>query len=242
MKLGRISTPDARLAAVPMLADHIPLPLLADAVDFGAAMQEPWGMLGNAHYGDCVFAAMAHLIQAASANAAGKPREFTDDEVLGWYHDVTGFDPDEPGTDNGAVPLDALKYFSRKGIILGYGRVDPRNAAHVAAAMQLFGGLYTGWDLPTAWQTAEVWDAGPSISGIWAPGSWGGHMMTQVGHDAEMTTPTVTWGRVRDIRRGGWVYCAEAYAVITHEWVRQNGRTLQDFDLSGLLRRLASVA
>lgn len=245
-KLGCIKTPAHRLAKVPFLADHLAissLPLLADSVDYAQDMTEPWGMLANDQYGDCVFASLAHFKQAASVNATGKARKFTDSEVLRWYSEATGFDPDDPSTDNGANPIEALQYFMRIGEVVAYGRVDPTNDAHVAACIQLFGGLWSAWDLPEAWQNAETWDVGPNLRGQWAVGSWGGHAVNQVGHDAKCNTPTVTWGSVVPTTAAArHVYCSEAYALITQEWLDTRGKTIQGFDLEGLKARLKLVA
>jgi hypothetical protein len=243
-QLGRIATPKHRLATVPRLADHMSLPttLIADSVDYAKRMTDPWGMLGNDRYGCCVIAAKNHFRQCASVNATGKAVVVTEAETLAEYGAITGFDPDDPSTDNGTVPLDALKYFLAKGEIIAYGRVDPTNDAHVAAAIELFGGLYTGWDLPAAWQSREVWDAGPNTSGAWTPGSWGGHMMSQTGYDAKCMTPTVTWGEIVNITAAArHVYCSEAYALITREWFDAHGKTIQGFDLASLQTQLTLV-
>lgn len=244
-QLGYRKTPPERLRTVPWIANYADLspPLVADSTDYGARMREPWGVLGNDDYGDCVFAAMAHTIQCHGANVSGEPRRFTDAEVLGWYSEVTGFDPSDPSTDQGAYPLDALQWFQRRGEVLAYGRVDPRNDAHVAMAIAMFGGIYTGWDLPRAWQGRNVWDVGPSLTGVWAPGSWGGHMTNQIGYHRDASTPTVTWGRVVQITAAArHAYCAEAYAVITPAWLDRFGSTIQGFDLTGLRARLTVVA
>jgi hypothetical protein len=243
-RLGRVATPQHRLATVPMLSDHISLAttLVADSCDYAQRMTEPWGMLGNDRFGCCVFAAMAHLKQQQSANSVGDARDFTDAKVLSWYALQTGFDPMDPSTDNGAIPLDALKWFVEIGEVIAFARVDPRNDAHVAAAIELFGGLYSGWDLPRAWQGASEWNAGPNQLGDWLPGSWGGHMVSQTGYDIAGNTPTVTWGQEIGVTWSArWVYCSEAYAVITREWIDARGKSIQGFDLEGLKARLAEV-
>ena len=246
MKLGRIPTPAHRLSAVPRLADFldlaVALPLIADSVDYGKRMTKPWGMLGNDRYGDCVFASLAHFKQCASVNVTGTPRTFTEAEVLRWYAEQTGFKPSDPSTDNGAIPLDALKYFVSIGEVVAFGKVDPDNDAHVASTIELYGGLWSGWDLPTAWENADEWTAGPTQTGIWTPGSWGGHMTSQTGYDAQCNTPTVTWGGVTPTTNGArHVYCSEAYAIITKEWLDSRGGTIQGLDLDGLKAAIAAL-
>jgi hypothetical protein len=242
MKLGCNLTPKTRLARVPQLLDYLELPLIADSCDYAQRMVEPWGMLGNDKYGCCVFSAFAHDIQAKSVNAQGAARKVTTEQVLGWYSAVTGFDPSDPSTDNGTVPLDALQHLYRKGEIVAYGRVDIENDAHVAAAIELFGSLYSAWDLPLAWQGAGIWDIGPSTRGDWAPGSWGGHMTNQVSYSPVMNMTTITWGaEVTTTSAARQRYCSEAYVLITPEWFDDKGSTIQGFDLAGLKARLALV-
>jgi hypothetical protein len=241
-KLGCNLTPQNRLKTVPFVTNYLTLPLISDSCDYVKRMNEPWGMLGNDRYGDCVFAAFAHLCQGMSANATGKARQFTDKQVLDWYSAVTGFDPDDPGTDQGTFPIDALNYLYRIGEIEAYGRVDPMNDAHVAAAIELFGGLYTAWYLPSAWSGKEIWDVGPNTDGPWRRGSGGGHMMSQHGYDGATNTPTVTWGDVVTITaKARHIYCDEAYVLVTKDWLDAKGSTLQGFDLDGLKARLTLV-
>lgn len=245
-KLGRVATPQHRLATVPNLFDYLApqsSTLVADSTNYAARMVEPWGMMGNDEFGCCVFAARAHHAQCASVNATGKARVITTDQVLDWYAQQTGFDANDPSTDNGAIPLDALKWFVRTGELVAYAQVDPTNDANVAAAIELFGGLYSGWDLPLAWQGSSTWDVGPNTTGKWRPGSWGGHMTSQTGYDAKGNTPTVTWGELIDVTAAArHVYCSEAYCLITAEWLDARGKTIQGFDLDGLMTRLSEVA
>jgi hypothetical protein len=242
MRLGCNITPRERLATVPYLAAHCALPILADTCDFAKRMVEPWGMMANDQYGNCVFAGFGHLVQGQSVNARGVARTIPDATLLGWYGDVTGFDPKKPSTDNGTVPLDALKCLTRKGEIVAYGRVDPDNDAHVVAALQLFGGLYASYALPLAWQGQDTWGIGQDTRGNWEPYSWGGHMVNHVGHDRRCDLDTITWGRrVTVTNAARRTYCRELYAVITEDWLQANGASIQGFDLAGLIERLELV-
>lgn len=243
-KLGRKPVDPKRYAAVPLIGNYYDqqasLPLIADSCSYRKRMSGPGGVLGNNDFGCCGFASMGHLIQSVCANV-GVSRTVTTDEVLGWYSECTGFDPSNPFTDNGVVMLDALKYFQRKGIILGYGRVDQTNPAHVAAALEIFGGLYAGFGLPLAWQDTDKWTASSTKNGKWEPWSWGGHAVSLHTFDQSTSTDLVTWGDwVTATKSGRETYCDELYAVILPEWVN-NGKTIQGLDLAGLRARLSLV-
>lgn len=239
MKLGRKPVDVARYAAVPRLANFMrggALPIISDSCDYTKRMANPGGMLGNDNAGDCGFATMGHLIQSVCANL-GLPCDITTQTCIGWYSECTGYDPDRPETDNGVYLIDALNYFVRKGIILAYGRVDD---AHTAAAIELFGGTYTGWSLPIAWQTRSRWVAGTSTSGIWAPGSWGGHCVPQLTFDPEMNSTIDTWNKFVVVEPDApAIYRDEQYAVVLPQLLDTRGHTLQGLDLAGLKAALA---
>jgi hypothetical protein len=245
MKLGRLPHSPARYATVPNIIDHVNaaaiMPMIADTGDYKKAMITPGGMLGNDKYGCCGFAGLGHYIQCVCANL-NIPCNITDGTVLGWYGECTGFKPSDPSTDNGVVLMDALQYFMKKGLILGYGRVDETNPAHVAMAIELFGGVYTGWDLPLAWQSATIWSRGPNTTGIWAPGSWGGHCVTGHTYDTFTNSFVDTWNSwVKTMADARPAYCPEMYALILPQWLSAKGQTLQGFDMARLQASLALV-
>lgn len=244
MKLGCNLTPKEQLRYVPLLSNYLKLPLIADSCDYQKRWVEAWGtpdwgMLGNDQVGDCVVAAKNHVLQAQAINATGVKLGFTAEETIAEYSRLGGYNPSDPSTDQGLVPLDALRAWLNDGTIIAFGRVDPTDDVHVAAAIELFGSLYSGWDLPIAWRHADVWGAGPDLTGIWTPGSWGGHMTNQVGYDSLLGMQTITWGTcIRTTRAARYHYCSEAYALITQEWLDSTGRTIQGFDIDGLRQRL----
>lgn len=245
MKLGRIPTPAHRYAAVPSILDFVnesaaaaPV-LVGDACDYSKRMPSPGGALGNDRFGCCGFAGFGHYKQSVCSNL-GIPCDVTEKLVLGWYSECTGFDQSRPSTDNGVVLLGALQYFKDQGLILGYGRVDGNNPAHVTRAMQLFGGLYTGWDLPIAWQSSARWSKGPNLRGDWEPNSWGGHCVSVHRHDSATNLLIDTWGDWKDTDSDARPdYCPEVYALILPEWVAH--RSIQGFDLAKLQSQLTLV-
>ena len=153
-------------------------------------------VLGNDQYGCCVLSGGGHLVGTETGNA-GALFPVTTAEVLAQYTAITGFNPNDPSTDQGTNISDALTYWKTKGTvngtkILGSLSVDPTNKAEVQAAMWLFENLIFGVALPDAYVTpfpnadGFVWDVG-------TPNPNNGHCFLGVGH----TTAGImidTWG------------------------------------------------
>jgi hypothetical protein len=246
MKLGANPTPPHVLAKVPFLHDYlepVALPLVPDQTKYSAGMHGAWGDLGNIKYGCCIFAGYGHYKQCTSSNATGTPEVVTTDQVLGWYSDVTGFNKDDPSTDNGANAVEALDYLVRIREIAAYARVNLFDSASVARGHNLFGGLYTILYMPLAWQRTTTWGVGPNQSGIWAPNSWGGHCVYSPDYDSSMNLTGVSWGDPDYIitPEGADVYMPEAFVIVSHHWVNTMGQTIQGFKLDELQKALALV-
>src|SRR5947209_17293807 len=74
-----------------------------------------YGMLGNDHYGDCVWAGAAHETMMW-CKEAGSTATFTDKGVLGDYSKVTGFKPNDPTTDQGTDMQVAASFRRKTGV------------------------------------------------------------------------------------------------------------------------------
>ena len=158
------------------------LPAIPAAFDWSMVKGKSliYGMDGNDKHADCIFASACHGIGTWSGNT-GTELIATEKDALAAYTDFAGFDPNNPATDSGANMLDTATLWRYKPIcgrkIVAFAAVDLKRLDLVAAAMFLFGGMWIGWALPKAWQGADTWDVSPtgSLSGDWAPWSWGGH-------------------------------------------------------------------
>ena len=116
MKLGRL--PAARNPLVPRLRAVLPnLPPAPDVVNWWATVPA-WQMLGNDSCGDCVFAALGHAIMAMSSYTKA-PLYPSADDCLADYSAITGYNPADPSTDNGAVIETVLAYAQKTGLSLG---------------------------------------------------------------------------------------------------------------------------
>jgi hypothetical protein len=127
---------------------------------------------GNDSLGDCVFAEEAHFIGVVTGNA-GTLYAYTDAQTIAAYSAVTGYNPADPNTDQGADPLATLAYFTQNAYadgtkLAGYAEVDMSNPAEVMFAINAFGNLKMWTGLPDVWinpfpqADGFVWDAAPS--------------------------------------------------------------------------------
>jgi hypothetical protein len=227
------------------LADYLTgvLPPFPDYVNWGAHARANWGMAGNDSLGDCTCAAACHAIQAWTANT-GTEETIPDNAVLAAYSAITGWSPNIPDSDNGAVELDVLNYWRQNGIgghkIGAFVATEPHNRDHVKAAVNLFGGLYIGIALPVSAQTQRVWSVPPGgFVGANAPGSWGGHAVFVVGYDSQ-GLKCITWGRQQRMTWGFWDgVCDEAYALLSDLWVTPGHVAPSGLDLASLQADLA---
>jgi len=229
------------------MANYLGLPQVPPARDWTVKAAANWGMMLNDQLGDCTCAAMGHLTQAWSANAGANEITLPDQAILKAYEAVGGYKPGDPSTDRGAVELDVLKYWRKTGVgghkITAFVALEPKNHAHVQAAVDLFGGSYIGVSLPVSAQKQKVWSVPPGgATGSGAPGSWGGHAVVIEAYDAQGLT-CITWGQKKRMTWSFWdTYCDEAYAVLSEElWVQKNKPAPSGFDLAALEADLKEV-
>ena len=176
-------------------------------------------MLANDRYGDCVFASACHQISTWSGQT-GVQQALTDEDATDAYHRFTGWSPAVLQSDRGAVMADVAERWSKGEPIAwhtlrAYVSVNAKNLALMSAAANLFGGLWTGWALPVAWQGADIWTQRTNQADVWAPGSWGGHAVHIVAASPKLWQ-VVTWGGLKPVETDAFPeYCDEAYALVS---------------------------
>jgi hypothetical protein len=228
------------------MANYLRLPAIPAAKDWTAKAQQAWGMMKNDQLGDCTCAAAGHIIQVWTANAGREEVTVTDDQIVTAYERISGYDPSDPRSDQGAVELDVLNYWRRTGIgkhkITAYTGLEPKNHTHVQAAVDLFGGAYIGLGLPVSAQNQKVWSVPPSgATGKGAPGSWGGHAVVVEAYNEHGLT-CITWGQKQQMTWSFWdTYCDEAYALLSPDWVSAKKPSPEHFDLAALEADLKSL-
>jgi hypothetical protein len=247
MKCGLNRTPDEVMERSPEIVNFIGAAsgqmLIGNSCNY-AQRTKPglWGMLGNNLFGCCFWSMLANLIMTQQLNSDQPVQVITTDTVLDWYG-WTGFDRNAPlnsdgsnPTDNGTDPVWGLQKAVQEGLIQAWGKVDPLNDEHVARAIELFGGIGLAVEVPQDWLSSQTW--GPSDETI-----VGGHAIACVSFDEEGNTENETWAELVDLLKAGKDrHCWGAFAIVTKQWRRANGKSLQGLDLPGLVAQLAHVA
>jgi hypothetical protein len=205
-----------------------------------------WPMYLNDQLGDCVIAAEAHMVNQWSYYASGVEYRVTEQDVLRAYERVGGYVPNDPWTDTGCDMLSALNDWRHNGIgghkILGYAQVDQTNLTEVFQAIEIFGSLFTGIQLPISAEYERAWTVpkgGPVMNG--SPGSWGGHAVPIDAASLKSRT-CITWGsRLKMSPNFFRDYVDECYAVLSQDWIDAQGLSPSQFNLAQLQADLASL-
>lgn len=230
-----------------------PPPLTSD--DWPAAVARAtggdWGMMGNDRYGCCVEADEAHSLMLRTANTGPAMVQPTADQVLALYSAETGFDPgrtdprgDNP-TDQGTDELSACQYMETTGFLGHRARataaVDPLNFDHVRWAIQLFGSLRTGFNVPgyamDQFNQGQTWDVKAGAVNV-----VGGHDVPFVRYDQGLFY-CVTWGKLQAVTPAFvQAFFDEAHVLLFDDWIAQGGLAPSRLDMAQLLGDLDEVS
>jgi len=202
----------------------------------GAGIKDPtvlFPMDGNDRYGDCTIAAMAHAITIYRGKL-GKKQVMNTSAVEKVYFHLTG------GVDSGLNELDVLNYWRKSAVshekILAYATIDPKDHKHVKQAINLFGGVYLGFQVQ---QNCEKdFDAGKP----WTPGKLtkDGHAVYAVGYTQKEVT-VLTWGNTQLATWDWWDECVdESYALLPQD--AKDRKFAPGFNLAQLQSDLDEVA
>lgn len=197
-------------------------------------------MYANDEFGDCVWAMIGHAIQVETYFNWGFSAEqtVTTDALLKGYHDVTGFDPNDPSTDQGTNIQDALDYWRKTGIvrpngsvdqILAFAEINHTDREMVKHAIDIFDVVLVGVNLP---QSAEdQFNQNKPWTLIKGSPVIGGHAILDGGYNTVNSAGALehldaTWGNDTKIEEDFWnEYVEETWVVITKDLMARNGGT-----------------
>lgn len=226
-KLGRQPN-DPTKKRLKLTADLIPKAAFTPpaSVDwYSKVPADSWNMDGNDYVGDCTVAEVDHSTKARQV-AAGNPEvKSSAQECLDAYSAITGYNPNDPNTDQGAVMQDVRDYWRKQGIILGgkkdtltlFAEVDHSDLNLVKWCVARFGAVALGINFPNTamdqFNEGKPWDV---VRGAYIEG---GHAISMVGYDSTYAY-VVTWGQVQKMT---WAfynkYVEEAWTDISLDWV-----------------------
>jgi len=204
-----------------------------------------WGMLGNDNYGDCVFAGAGHETIAWN-KTAGKVVTITDGNALSDYSAVTGFNPNNPNSDQGTDMQAAASYRRKTGIISANGRhkvaaylaITPGNRTELKLACYLFEAVGIGIQFPAS--AMDQFNAGHAWTVVRGAQIEGGHYIPMLGYNSRYIY-IVTWGKVQKM---SWAffdkYCDEAIVYLSEEMLT-GGKSIEGFDEASLRTDLVAL-
>ena len=219
----------------PVGFDHTPL------------VTQPWGMLGNDTVGDCAIAGPAHETMLLNAEA-GKQIPFTTQGVLQIYSAITGYNPNNPNSDQGSNVRDVLTYRATTGFadaaghvhkIGAYVALSPGDWTELLQALYLFETVGIGIQVPQSamqqFQDGQPWDV-TEESPI-----EGGHYIPAVARPATNMATVITWGAKQLMTQAFYAaYCDEAWCYLSEEDLA-GGKTLEGFDVDELQADLEAL-
>jgi hypothetical protein len=246
LKLGKLpARPDAVKLKLANYIDAAALP--KPPTEFGhERLVTNWGMLGNDTAGCCVFSGAGHEVMLWNREA-GRTVNITTTSTLRNYSLVTGYNPNDPSTDQGADMEAVAKYRRTTGLldaaghrhkIGAYVALEPGNLTQLWYATYLFDGVGIGVEFPAQWM--DAFNAGKPWDKVRRPKSEGGHYVTDAARRAGNSV-VISWGLPVQLTPAGYSqFNDESLAYLTEEKLT-NGKSLEGFDLATLKRDLAAV-
>jgi hypothetical protein len=167
-------------------------------------------MDGNDTLGDCTIAALAHA-ETVFRGLLSKEKIMPSKGIVKLYMHLTG------GVDSGLNELDVLTYWRQHPVsgdkIVNFVSIDPKNHTHIQQAINLFGGVYVGFQVQQnciqEFDNHQPWTPGPLTND--------GHAVYAVAYD-QTTVTVLTWGNTQQATWDWWDECVdEAYAILPQE-------------------------
>jgi hypothetical protein len=160
-----------------------------------------WGMMLNDTLGDCTIAGVGHAIQVFTANS-GSEVTLPDQTILDYYEWWDGYVDGDPSTDNGGIELQVLNKWKKKKFwghrLNAYADPDVSNLTELQQAINLFGGVYIGLNVPQSVMNTDddpsvLWDVTGDDSIV------GGHCLCP---ETRVLTDDLQWVPIESIKVG----------------------------------------
>jgi hypothetical protein len=222
---------DPRTHNVFRLARYIDRKRLGEPPEFVDNTEYLQPIMGkNDEIGDCTIVGQANYSLLADHMVGQTDVVITDQECIDRYAKLTGYDPATGEHDDGAVETQILDDWRKDPLdsitLLGYASVDVHDDVLLRHAINLFGAIYVGIDLPATAQdqsgTNTDWDATTGM----VPGSWGGHCVILPRYDWRGPTRRLwaaTWAYYQPMTQAFWRACGdEAYAPLPSVWLEHS--------------------
>lgn len=216
-----------------MFADHLRpsyTGYVPDNIDY-SGMVDNWPMYLNDQLGDCTAADAGHGLELWTRYGQGKALTVSDNDIVSFYSGSTGYNPNNPTSDQGGNMQDVCNYFLKTGLaghkIIAFFEVNVSDPDELRTALYLFGGVSIGMDFPAfaedQFEKGQPWVPLKQNSQI-----EGGHDVLLVGMQKNGNYKVITWGRPQEVTPAFWdKYMAsgdgEAWARVSQDWVNATG-------------------
>jgi len=234
LKLGRL--PAVRPGALKDLDVYAtgPLPTPPPTVEVPKA---PYPIDGNATYGDCTMAAVAHYISAWNAEVAERDSVPSEEAIVSEYFKLTG------GEDSGLNENFVLSTWYNSGLfgekIAGYAPVNPKDLLQLHQSVAFYGGCYLGIECPESAQ--EQFSRGEEWTYVEGSPILGGHAVVALGYGPHGGLHVATWGGIAVLSASFLAhFLDEAWVVLPHQFVESKKDAL-GLDLAALQSDLARL-
>jgi len=209
-----------------------------------------WGMLANDKVSCCVWSGgpHEHMLWCAWGGMQHCPT-FTDQNVLSDYSAVTGFNPNDPATDQGTDMQVAASYRKNTGIIdssgtrhkiAAYVSLKPGDLDQLALATYLFGAVGLGIEMPTS--TMDQFDNDEPWNPVSGAKIEGGHYVPCIGRNHAGNFLIVTWGRLHAVTPAFISkYMDEGIVYLSFEQMKETGLSPRGFDRAALASAINRV-
>lgn len=251
MEKFKLGKKPARPGAVALkLSDYMDLTKLPDPpANFGHwdMVKQPFGMLGNDQYGDCFWAGSCHEHMVWGAEGGHKV-SFTTAGALNAYGAATGFNKNDPNSDQGTDMQQGAKFRQQHGIvdangvthkISAYLGLEKGNLKQQLTAAWIFGAVGLGAEMPNTAESQfdknQPWDVVPGAK------IDGGHYFPLLGRSGGVNYIS-TWGRGNQPMTDAFFnrYNDESIVYLSDE-ILMGGKTIEGFDLKQLQADLKAV-
>src|SRR6266705_2363511 len=213
------------------------------------ALVKTWYTYSNDEFGDCVWAAKAHMHMLWSL-MGGNPRDrFTTFDVLSDYAAQTGFNASDPNSDQGTDMKAAAEYHRKTGVrdatnhrrqVTSYVNLQPGSVGQFAVAAYIFGAVEIGVLITE--DNMNQFDRGKPWT-VTKADPVGGHCIPVVGRDTDGNFICITWGRLQKITPAFIKkYMDEGIAYLNEEILNKLGLSSEAYDKATLQKMLAQVS
>jgi hypothetical protein len=198
-------------------------------------------MLANDRLGDCAIAGSIEEVRLANA-LRGVTVPFTDDTAIENYSAITGYNPDDPGTDAGTDVHELFDYRKTTGIvdadgnyhkIVAYAGLTPGDFDELLVALSLFDMVGIGIQVPDYCQdqfaAGQPWHLLHGRHQI-----EGGHYIPVVGATDRNTAQLYTWGAKQDITAPFYAAMNTVAVIALTEELFTDGKSPEGVDMEKL--------